>query len=107
MARREPGGQLRTTQLYSVAVVQNTIYLSTGTAAGCAFHVRNIRVHDHEFRAGLLFDNTHAFIMVAVSMTDEDDLGVTVFEAELLNARANRRHVLLEIRIDQDVSLRS
>ena len=44
--------------------------------------------------------------MIAMGMADEKDLRVAVLEAKALDARANQRHVLLVIRIDQDVPLR-
>ena len=43
--------------------------------------------------------------MIAMSVADQEDLGIVVGEAKLLDAFADQRNVLLEIGIDQDVSL--
>src|SRR5258708_38639926 len=45
--------------------------------------------------------------MIGVSMADENDLRVAIFEAKLLNTRFDCWNVLLEVCVDEDVPLRS
>jgi 1,4-dihydroxy-2-naphthoate octaprenyltransferase len=47
-----------------------------------------------------------SFVVIAVGVTDEEDLGVGVLEAELRNGLFDRRHILFEIAVDEDVALR-
>src|SRR5215471_11659162 len=44
--------------------------------------------------------------MIAMRVADENDLGVLIVESQLHDAVANERHILFEIRVDQDVPLR-
>jgi hypothetical protein len=45
--------------------------------------------------------------MISVRVADQNDFRVVVLEAELFDVFADQRHVPLEIRIDEDVALRS
>ena len=81
--------------------------MRAGTAGRGAFFLCNVGFHDHQLRVRLRLDQTSRLVMIAVSVADEMDLRVVVSETELLDTGANHRHVLLEIRIDQNVSLRS
>src|SRR5437016_5110370 len=80
--------------------------MSAGAAARGALFLGDVCVHHHQLRVRLPPDQTRRLIMIAMCVADENDLRVVVSETELLDTGANQRDVLLEIRIDQNVSLR-
>jgi hypothetical protein len=43
--------------------------------------------------------------VVAVRVTDQNDLRIGVFEAQRRDALFDQGHILLEIRVDQDIAL--
>ena len=67
---------------------------------------RHVLGHRHHLRAGQLFDHRIAFLVVAVRVAAEQDLGVGELESELLDGLLNRRHVPLIRAVDEDVALR-
>src|SRR5436190_14736718 len=80
--------------------------MSAWTSRRRALHFGNVRVHDHQSRAGLLLDQTGSGIVIAMSVADQEDLRVAVFETKLLDALSDRRHIFREIGVDEDVPLR-
>src|SRR5205085_2572865 len=91
---REVSGQLRPVQLHNVAIVEYAVDAGPGSSRRRALFFANIALHDHEAGTGVLLDHAGGGIMVAVCMADQNDLGVGVFEPELLDAFSDERNIL-------------
>jgi hypothetical protein len=93
-------GPRRTTQFHGVGIVQYAVYVRAGTPARLALLRGGILLHHFELGPGFTLDQTYGGIMIAVRVADQQNLRVFVFEAEAGDASLERRHILLEVRID-------
>src|SRR5262249_31023753 len=80
--------------------------MSTGATVRCALHGINVGVHDHQPSTSLLPDQTDSGVVVSVSVTDEEDLGVAILETKLFDTLPDRGQILRKIGIDEDISFR-
>ena len=68
------------------------------------FDDRHVGIHHHVFRAGKLFDLRTAGAVIEMGMTDQKNLEVAEFEAQLFHAIANEWHAAFEIGINENVA---
>ena len=99
-------GQGGTSQFDLVAIVQHAVDGMRLAAGRDLLQCRDVLLHRHHAGAGHFLDHRIGLHVVAVRVAAEDDLDVGEFESELLDARADHRHGLLEVGIDQDVAFR-
>ncbi len=98
--------QFGSAEFHGFAIVQYAIHMRARTARRSALLFRDIGIHHHQLRPSLFLDHAGGGVMIAMRVADEDNFGVAVLEAELLDAFLNQRYILLEVGIDQDVALR-
>src|SRR5579875_81255 len=107
VAGSEMGYQRGSAQSDFIAIVQDAVD-GMGLAARGHFAERgNVLLHGHDARAGQLFYQRVAFHVIPVSVTAQQDFDIAEAETELFYRSANDGHGLLEIAVDEDVSLRS
>ena len=105
MARCQTRHQGRAAQLHFVAIVQ---YAIDGMRLSAWRHLRNgrhILLHHHDLSAGRLFDACVAVHVIAVRVAAQQDLDICEFEAQFLHRRLDLRHSIVEIAVDQDVTI--
>ncbi len=114
---RVAGGFVRnqhgTAQLDLVSIVEHAVDFGLRIGAfavgevrrAAAFHDGHVTLHHHVFRTGLLDDARAAGVVIGMRVTDQQDLDVAVFEAELRHALLDERRRALEAGIDEDVAL--
>src|SRR5439155_22545229 len=105
VARREIGGQYVAAEADLIPVVEHAADLDRGAAAAAGFHHRHVAIHHHQLGAGELLHPRGAGGMIAVRVADEENLDILKFEAELLDALLNQRDRIVEIGIDQNMTL--
>ena len=103
---RQARRQFRTAEFNRVSIVQYAVDVSAWTTGCGALYIGNVRVHNHQSRASFLLDHTCSRIVISMSVADEKDLRIGLFEAELLDALSYRRHVFRKIRVNENVPLR-
>ncbi len=106
VAGRQVRHEPRAAEFDRVAVVQRPVHVRARPAGRRALLLRDVALHHHQLRAGLLLNDARRLVVIAVGVADQDDLGVGVLEAELRDGLLDRRHILLEVGVDQDVALR-
>src|SRR5437588_9580956 len=79
-------GPFGASQFDRVSVMQNAIDVSAGTSRCGTFLRGNIRIHHHQLCTCLPLDQTDALIVVAMCVADQQNLGVRIFEPQLLDA---------------------
>ena len=86
--------------------MQEAIHLGSGVSGFRVLHPINIGLHDHDAGAGFPLNLPHGGGVVVVGVADQNDFGVVILEAQLVDAVPNQREILGKIRVDEDVPFR-